>query len=70
LCKHCAAIHRCNPYWTYFTIGISFLAMFAYAFLGEILTIKGYVGTVILLLSVLIAELDFKKKDEAQSVCK
>jgi len=44
--------------------------MFAYVSLGQILAIKGYVGKVILLLSVLIAELDFKKKDEAQSVCK
>ncbi|WP_454052533.1 DMT family transporter [Clostridium sp. Marseille-Q7071] len=48
----------------------AFSAVFAYVFLGEILTIKGYVGAVILLFSVLIAELDFKNKSESQSVCK
>ncbi|WP_291564671.1 MULTISPECIES: DMT family transporter [unclassified Clostridium] len=47
-----------------------FSAVFAYVFLGEILTKKGYVGAVILLLSVLIAELDFKKKSQPQSVYK
>ncbi|WP_461615139.1 DMT family transporter [Clostridium sp. Marseille-QA1073] len=47
-----------------------FSAIFAYAFLGEILTRKGYIGAVILLLSVLIAELDFNKKSASKSVYK
>lgn len=41
-----------------------FSAVFAYIFLEEVLSPKGYVGAVILLFSVLIAELDFKKKDK------
>jgi len=40
-----------------------FSAISGYVFLGEILSLKGYIGAAVLLLSVLIAELDFKKKD-------
>lgn len=36
-----------------------FSAVFAYGFLGEILSARGYIGAVILLFSVLFAELDF-----------
>lgn len=39
-----------------------FSAIFGYAFLGELLSARGYAGAVVLMLSVLIAELDFKKK--------
>lgn len=39
-----------------------FSAILGYAFLGEILSLRGYFGAGILLLSVLIAEVDFKKK--------
>lgn len=42
-----------------------FSALFAYMFLEEILPARGYVGAVILLLSVLIAEVNFKKKDKS-----
>lgn len=38
-----------------------FSAIFAYFILGELLSVKGYFGAGILLLSVLIAELDVKK---------
>lgn len=40
-----------------------FSAILGYVFLGEILSLKGYIGAAILLSSVLIAEVDFKKKD-------
>lgn len=40
-----------------------FSAVFAYMVLGELLSLKGYIGAAILLLSVLIAEVDFKKRD-------
>jgi drug/metabolite transporter (DMT)-like permease len=39
-----------------------FSAVFGYVFLSEVLLPRGYAGAAILLLSVLIAELDFKKK--------
>ncbi|WP_027634686.1 DMT family transporter [Clostridium hydrogeniformans] len=39
-----------------------FSALFAYIFLGEFLTLKGYIGAIILLLSVLIAALDLDEK--------
>jgi drug/metabolite transporter (DMT)-like permease len=42
-----------------------FSAIFAYLVLGELLSLKGYIGASILLLSVLIAEVDFKKKDNS-----
>ncbi len=45
-----------------------FSAIFAYAFLGELLTTRGYVGAAILLFGVLIAEVDFKKKDSTAAV--
>lgn len=38
-----------------------FSAIFAYAFLGEILSLRGYLGAFILLIGVLITEIDFKK---------
>ncbi|HYE10794.1 MAG TPA: DMT family transporter [Patescibacteria group bacterium] len=41
-----------------------FSAVFAYIFLGEVLSNRGYIGAVILLGSVLVAEVDFKKKKE------
>lgn len=40
-----------------------FSAILGFAFLSEVLSIRGYAGAAILLFSVLIAELDFKKKD-------
>lgn len=40
-----------------------FSAILGFAFLGEILSSRGYAGAAILLISVLIAEVDFKKKD-------
>jgi drug/metabolite transporter (DMT)-like permease len=42
-----------------------FSAIFAFAFLGEVLSTKGYIGAAILLLSVLIAELDFKSENKS-----
>jgi drug/metabolite transporter (DMT)-like permease len=39
-----------------------FSAIFAFAFLGEILSVKGYIGAAILLSGVLLAELDLKGK--------
>jgi drug/metabolite transporter (DMT)-like permease len=39
-----------------------FSAIFAFAVLGEVLSLKGYTGAAILMFSVLIAEVDFKKK--------
>lgn len=41
-----------------------FSAIFAYAFLAEILSVKGYIGAAILLFSVLLAELNFKGKSK------
>ncbi|MDF2533245.1 MAG: eamA-like transporter family protein [Clostridia bacterium] len=41
-----------------------FSAVFAFAFLNEVLTPKGYIGAALLLTSVIIAEFDFKKKKE------
>lgn len=38
-----------------------FSAMFAYLYLGEVLTPRGYAGALLLLISVLIAELDIKE---------
>lgn len=43
-----------------FTLEPVFSAGFAFFFTGETLTFKGYLGAVLILLSVLIAELDFK----------
>ncbi|OIK11027.1 multidrug transporter [Bacillus sp. MUM 116] len=43
-----------------FTLEPVFSAGFAFIFVGETLTNKGYLGATLLLLSVLIAELDFK----------
>jgi len=40
-----------------------FSAVLGFAFLGEVLPLRGYFGAVILLFSVLIAEVGFKKKD-------
>lgn len=39
-----------------------FSAIFAFIVLGEVLSLKGYAGAVVLMFSVLIAEVDFKKK--------
>ena len=39
-----------------------FSAIFAFAFLGEILLVKGYIGAAILLFGVLLAEFDLKGK--------
>lgn len=41
-----------------------FSAILGFAFLGEVLSLKGYMGAALLLSSVLIAEMDFKKNDE------
>ncbi|MBU8878868.1 DMT family transporter [Bacillus sp. FJAT-29790] len=43
-----------------FTLEPVFAAVFAFIFTGETLTFKGYLGATLLLISVLIAELDFK----------
>lgn len=43
-----------------FTLEPVFSSMFAFTFTGETLTSRGYVGAFLLLISVLIAELDFK----------
>ncbi|MFZ5351927.1 MAG: DMT family transporter [Bacillota bacterium] len=39
-----------------------FSALFAFLFLGEVLTLKGYIGAAVLLFSILYIELDFKKR--------
>lgn len=39
-----------------------FAAAFAFVFLGEVLGIKGYVGAVLLLISILFVELDWSKR--------
>jgi len=44
-----------------FSLEPVFSAVLGYAFLGELLSLKGYIGAGILLVSVLIAEVDFKK---------
>lgn len=43
-----------------------FSAIFAFAFLGEILSVKGYIGAAILLSGVLFAELDFKARGKSK----
>lgn len=43
-----------------FTLEPVFSSMFAFIFTGETLTSRGYLGALLLLISVLIAELDFK----------
>lgn len=46
-----------------------FSAILGFAFLSEVLSPRGYAGAAILLFSVLLAELDFKKKDiEAEGI--
>ncbi len=53
-----------------FSLEPVFSAILAYVFLEEVLAPKGYVGAVILLAGVLIAELDFRKeapKDKAEA---
>ncbi|MDF2593196.1 MAG: eamA-like transporter family protein [Clostridia bacterium] len=42
-----------------------FSAVFAFVFLNEVLTAKGYIGAVLLLASVIIAEFDFKSKSKS-----
>jgi drug/metabolite transporter (DMT)-like permease len=44
-----------------------FSAILGFAFLGEVLPLRGYIGAAILLLSVLIAETGFKKKDAKET---
>ncbi|MGG3467631.1 DMT family transporter [Neobacillus pocheonensis] len=44
-----------------FSLEPVFAAIFAFAFAGEILTTKGYVGASLVLLGVFTAEIDFKK---------
>lgn len=46
-----------------FSLEPVFSAVLGYAFLGEVLSPRGYIGAALLLASVLIAEVDFKKKD-------
>ncbi|WHY85739.1 DMT family transporter [Neobacillus novalis] len=43
-----------------FTLEPVFSSMFAFVFTGETLSFRGYLGALLLLISVLIAELDFK----------
>jgi len=45
-----------------FSLEPVFAALFAFAFAGEILTPKGYVGAILVLSGVVAAELDFTKK--------
>jgi drug/metabolite transporter (DMT)-like permease len=42
-----------------------FSAVFAFAFLNEVLTPKGYIGAALLLTSVIIAEFDFKRNNKS-----
>ena len=44
-----------------FSLEPVFAAIFAFAFAGEVLTTKGYIGACLVLLGVIIAEVDFKK---------
>lgn len=54
------AIHDAYTYRTYFSLEPVFSAGFAFVFTGETLTRKGYLGATLILVSVLIAEVDFK----------
>lgn len=60
--KHTSATHA----GLIFSLEPVFSALFGFILLGEVLSIRGYIGGVILLLSVLIAEVDFKKNDTGQ----
>lgn len=54
--KHTSSVHAS----LIFSLDPVFCAIFAYAFSGEVLSLKGYVGAAILLLSILIVEVDFR----------
>lgn len=45
-----------------FSLEPAFGAIFAFIFAGEILSIRGYIGAIILIISILLVELDFKHK--------
>jgi drug/metabolite transporter (DMT)-like permease len=49
-----------------FSLEPVFSAIFGFLLLGEILSVRGYIGGVILLLSVLIAEMNFKGEPKKQ----
>lgn len=55
--KHTSATHA----GLIFSLEPVFSALFGFMLLGEVLSLRGYIGGAILLLSVLIAEVDFKK---------
>lgn len=44
-----------------FSLEPVFAALFAFMFAGEILSTRGYIGAILVLLGVIVAELDFKK---------
>ena len=44
-----------------FTMEPAFAAFFAFAFLGEILAFRGYVGGLLMIISILIVEVDFPR---------
>lgn len=58
--SNCPAIHYAYTYRSYFSLEPVFSAGFAFVFTGETLTGKGYLGATLILVSVLIAEVDFK----------
>ncbi|WP_028403146.1 DMT family transporter [Ectobacillus panaciterrae] len=58
-----AAQKHTNPTHTslIFSLEPVFAALFAFVFAGEILTTKGYLGSIMVLLGVFIAQIDFKR---------
>ena len=51
-----------------FTLEPVFAAVVAYFFAGEILSFKAYLGAALMLASIFIMEIDFKKKKKAEEV--
>jgi drug/metabolite transporter (DMT)-like permease len=45
-----------------------FSAIFAFLYFGEILSARGYIGAILLLCSVIIAEVDFKSMMQRKAV--
>ena len=45
-----------------FTFEPAFAAFFAYAFLGEVLSLPGYIGGLLMILSILLVELEFPRR--------
>ena len=44
-----------------FSLEPVFAALFAFVFIGETLSAKGYIGAILILLGVLVAQINFKK---------